>query len=338
MNAMTRTYRGREEKVVFYAISLSLVLHIAFFIMFVILPELTAPRYVPPKSIDIVIIPGGGGSPGSAPTVTDNAPTTVSAVGDTPAPAEKHPVNAKPEKPVEAVYIPLPPQEIIEPSQYTAVKPEETNKPKPEEQPSVEVVNTVPDNVKTIAPSSSKPSDATKKVDQALAQMNQATQRSASAVQETQGSRESADQAIAQLREKLAAQNTGSGGTGTGTGDGSGSGTGTGPGTAAGVAGPLARYLAAIQVLIGTNWTFSDNLYNGPANATVILEATILATGEITNVKFVQKSGNTYLDESAYKALIKSNSTNKLPPFKLYELNLPQHNQKFRFTPKGLAR
>jgi colicin import membrane protein len=60
------------------------------------------------------------------------------------------------------------------------------------------------------------------------------------------------------------------------------------------------------------------------------LKIKILANGEIKEIRFEKRSGNRYLDESAYKALMKTNPLPPLPKgFKLYEVGLI-------FTPKGL--
>ena len=56
----------------------------------------------------------------------------------------------------------------------------------------------------------------------------------------------------------------------------------------------------------------------------------IMANGEIKDVWFEKRSGNQYLDESAYKAIVKSNPLPPLPKgYQFYQVGLI-------FTPTGL--
>jgi colicin import membrane protein len=142
--------------------------------------------------------------------------------------------------------------------------------------------------------------------------------------------------AIDQLKRKVAATESQTGG---GAGGTSGQ-AGTGPvGPAGGSGGLGARvqesiliYQAEIQYQIQKNWAFSQQLAGDNTQMEAILAIKVLRNGEIEDIWFDKKSGNTYLDESAYKAVVKSNPLPPLPndymhPF--YEIGL-------RFGPKGL--
>jgi len=113
-------------------------------------------------------------------------------------------------------------------------------------------------------------------------------------------------------------------------------GTGVGPGApgGVGVTGRLTPekllYQQEISYHILKNWVFSEELAGKHADLEAILKIKILANGEIKEIRFEKRSGNRYLDESAYKALMKTNPLPPLPKgFKLYEVGLI-------FTPKGL--
>jgi colicin import membrane protein len=91
-------------------------------------------------------------------------------------------------------------------------------------------------------------------------------------------------------------------------------------------------YQAEIQYQIQKNWAFSQQLAGDNTQQEAILAIKVLRNGEIEDIWFDKKSGNTYLDDSAYKAIVKSNPLPALPndymqPF--YEIGL-------RFGPKGL--
>lgn len=333
--------REKEQKLVFYAITLSLVLHIAFFTLFVILPEISGKRQLYSEPIMIKLAGGGGPGPGPATTAVDTTPTVV-----TPPPSnEKAPANTKPETAVESVYIPPPVETTAAPTQYSTAKPEDAD------QPPVEPVDNA-DNVKTFSSQTVKPSNATQKVEQIQRDLQrtqqntqQATQRSETAVQESTTGNESVSSAIQQLRDKQAAQQASGGGTGTGSGagtgggtgggHGTGTGTGVGPGDGTGLTGPLAVYLGIIVPIIEKNWSFSPAMYKGTPNMEVVIEVDILPSGEISNMRYVKKSGDVYLDESAFKALAKSSP---LPAYKASEMRREKITMQFRFTPKGLKR
>jgi colicin import membrane protein len=91
-------------------------------------------------------------------------------------------------------------------------------------------------------------------------------------------------------------------------------------------------YQAEIQYQIQKNWAFSQQLAGDNTQLEAILAIKILRNGEIEDIWFDKKSGNTYLDESAYKAIVKSNPLPALPKDYMqsfYEIGL-------RFGPKGL--
>ncbi len=91
-------------------------------------------------------------------------------------------------------------------------------------------------------------------------------------------------------------------------------------------------YKIEIAYQIQKNWAFSTQLSGDQKDLEVRLLIKIMSQGEIREIDFETKSGNTYFDESAYKAVQKSNPLPPLPrgfrrPFFVVGL---------RFTPSGL--
>jgi colicin import membrane protein len=91
-------------------------------------------------------------------------------------------------------------------------------------------------------------------------------------------------------------------------------------------------YKIEIAFQIQKNWAFSTQLAGDQKDLEARLLIKIMSQGEIREIDFETKSGNTYFDESAYKAVQKSNPLPPLPkgyrrPFFIVGL---------RFTPSGL--
>jgi len=73
-------------------------------------------------------------------------------------------------------------------------------------------------------------------------------------------------------------------------------------------------YRVEIAYQIQKNWAFSESLAGGRTDLVVELAFTVMPGGEINDIWFDTRSGNRYLDESAYKAVMKSNPVNPHPP------------------------
>lgn len=92
-------------------------------------------------------------------------------------------------------------------------------------------------------------------------------------------------------------------------------GTGEGTGTAGGpqTIEAIRIYQAEIQYQIQKNWAFSQQLAGDSSTLEAVLAIKIMRDGEIDEIWFDKKSGNSYLDESAHKAIVKSNPLPALP-------------------------
>ncbi len=91
-------------------------------------------------------------------------------------------------------------------------------------------------------------------------------------------------------------------------------------------------YRVEIAYQIQKNWAFSEQLAGGRKDFMASLVFKVMPTGEIRDIFFTDRSGNRHLDESAYKAIQKSNPVTPHPegvikPF--VEVGL-------RFTPEGV--
>ena len=81
---------------------------------------------------------------------------------------------------------------------------------------------------------------------------------------------------------------------------------------------------------IKKNWVFSEQLAGKRTDLEVRLLIKILENGTIQDIWFEKRSGNGYLDESAYKAITKANPLPPLPK------GIQLYNVLLGFTPSGL--
>ena len=92
-------------------------------------------------------------------------------------------------------------------------------------------------------------------------------------------------------------------------------------------------YQAEVAVAIKNNWVFSERLAGGKAQGLESrLVIKIMPDGSITDVWYAKRSGNSYLDQSAYKTVMKSDPLPPLPD------GYPYYHLMLGFTPSGLRR
>lgn len=91
-------------------------------------------------------------------------------------------------------------------------------------------------------------------------------------------------------------------------------------------------YKAEVAYEIQKHWAFSEQLAGDTPGLEAVLVIKILPNGTISDIWFEKRSGNRYLDESAYKAVQKSNPLPRLPEGYLR----PFYNLGLVFTPSGL--
>lgn len=90
-------------------------------------------------------------------------------------------------------------------------------------------------------------------------------------------------------------------------------------------------YIAQLRYQIEKNWSYPESLAgSSQTKIQAIVNVRVMPSGEIQEVWFERRSGNKFLDESAHKAVMKSNPLP--PPPKGYK----EYVFGFIFTPKGL--
>ncbi len=91
-------------------------------------------------------------------------------------------------------------------------------------------------------------------------------------------------------------------------------------------------YRIEVAFQVNKNWAFVEQLAGGRTDLEVELAFKIMPSGEIRDIWFDKRSGNRYLDESAKKAVLKSNPVRPHPP----GVTRPSVIVGLRFTPKGV--
>ncbi len=91
-------------------------------------------------------------------------------------------------------------------------------------------------------------------------------------------------------------------------------------------------YQAEIAYQIQKNWAFSEQMAGMHDELEAVLAITILPNGGIKDIWFDQRSGNRHLDESAYRAIKKSDP---LPPLPV-GLFKSEYTVGLKFGPKGI--
>jgi len=91
-------------------------------------------------------------------------------------------------------------------------------------------------------------------------------------------------------------------------------------------------YQHDIALQIENNWVFLEQLAGGRTDLVAELAFTVMPSGEISDIWFDKRSGNKYLDDSAKKAIMKSNPVRPHPS----GIRKPYMTMGLRFTPKGV--
>ncbi|MGD9133301.1 MAG: energy transducer TonB, partial [Desulfobacterales bacterium] len=218
------------------------------------------------------------------------------------------------------------------PAEKKPVKKPAVKVPEPKAVPVVkkppEAVSLAPKKIKPKKSLKKKTFDRSKIIDSAIDRIEKKVEKT-----ET----DSVASAIEELKRRVAANESqsqagrvagGSGKAGAGVaGPAGGSGTG-----GARVQESILIYQAEIQYQIQKNWAFSQQLAGDNTELEAVLAIKVLRNGEIEDIWFDKKSGNAYLDDSAYKALVKSNPLPPLPN----DYMRPFYKVGLRFGPKGL--
>ncbi len=313
----------------------SALLHVLLFAVFVFMPGFGRHQYQMPQSISVslVSLPGPPelsglkGSPGDKeagdmesepepPPVTEEAEAPPEPEEPEPAP-EPEPVPEPEPEPA-----PVPIQPVIEPKETVVIPDAPEKKEKPEIRPEKSDAQKLPPEqivrTKKKNPQTQKPRDLAKEVTPpSKKSQNEDTSRSDSI-------KDAVDRIRASVGRK-AAQKGGGRGSGDGGNTDSPGRPGGGPGGEIG-----SIYGQQLAYHIQQNWAFSPSLAGGRRDLLSILRIRILSDGHIAEIDFERRSGNNYLDESAYRAVMKSDP---LPP---PPGGASEYTVGLRFTPDGL--
>ena len=91
-------------------------------------------------------------------------------------------------------------------------------------------------------------------------------------------------------------------------------------------------YRVEIAYQIQKHWAFPEQLASGRSDLQTLLVFKVMPNGEIRDLFFTDRSGNTHFDESAYRAVMKSNPVDPHPA----GIIRPYVQMGLRFTPEGV--
>ncbi len=283
------------NRTLFFYIGISLLLHIVLMAVFVVMPALTpSKRYIPSAvNVTLVSLPSLGNGAAKAPA---------------------------PEKPVVESTVPEKPPVKMEP----VAKPVPVNPPASPPKPAPEV-STAP----TPKPERKKKESLKHKTFKPSKVIKDAVSKMEKEVAETRPSK--LEEALSRLKQQVEkegrSRNTDIGQTGSVIGSPRGRGLSSGQ-----FRSQVQVYQAEIAYQVQKNWVFSELMSGGRTDLEAVIGFTIRPNGDISDIWFDQRSGNTYLDESAYRAIVKSNPLPPLPA----GLFAGDYTLGIRFGPKGI--
>jgi len=262
---------GRTDRAWIGMTALSILCHFLFFCGVVFLPQLRPATHYVPSAVEVDLVSLPEGKPRAQPPSDQVAVSPQ--IDDMPPSAE--PVSEKPPKGPE----PAKPQE--KPAQVPAAKPKETDAK----------VSLSPKPLQVKRSLKKKTYNASRVITRAIARIEKEAPRSRP---------QPVLQAIDRLEKKV------EGGEGVAM---------TGGAVAkAGMSKKSLKlldiYNAEIWYRIQKSWAFSEEMAQGQTNLEAVIIAKIMRDGEIRDLWFEKRSGNSYFDGSALKAVKKS----KLPP------------------------
>ena len=91
-------------------------------------------------------------------------------------------------------------------------------------------------------------------------------------------------------------------------------------------------YKIEVAFQVERHWAFSEQLAGNGGTLQASLVFKVLPSGEVSDIRFTERSGNSYLDESAYKAIIKASPVSPHPE----GVRALYVTVALRFTPQGI--
>ena len=91
-------------------------------------------------------------------------------------------------------------------------------------------------------------------------------------------------------------------------------------------------YRVEVAYQVQQNWAFPEQLADGRSDLQTLLVFKVMPNGEIKDLFFTDRSGNSHFDESAFRAVMKSNPVDPHPR----SVSEPYVQMGLRFTPEGI--
>jgi colicin import membrane protein len=297
---------GIESRTMALSFGISLVIHLVFIGSMVYMPDLSPRPRLEQRSIHVSLVSLPGPPKAAAGPEISPAPAPVAK------PAAVPKKKAKPAPKAAAIETPPP-----EPAPVL---------PKP-----VKSVSLAPKQHKPKVKRSlkKKTQNRQKMIDQALSGVQKDVEKSQA---------DSLRQAFDRLKKKVAQSEANGSQTGpaaavkpgaSGTGAPGAAGSGPGGGRALEIA-DLYKIEVAFQV--ERHWAFSQQAAGSDRMLQTKVVFKVLPNGELTDIEFTKHSGNSYLDDSVYRAIVKASPVSPHPD----GINLPYVTVAVRFTPEGL--
>jgi colicin import membrane protein len=286
---------GNDSRTMLLYFGISLFIHLSFIGYIIFLPESAPRRRLSPGSINVSLV-SLPGPPAPAPAAKPEVKAAV-----TPKPEVKQTAKA----PVMKAPPPQPPAVAAGPQKTVSLAP-------------------VKRKWKAKKSLKKKTLDRRKLIDRAVSGVQKKVEKSQS---------DSVNQAIEALKKKVAQTEATPSPTDqrirAATGAGMAGGMGSGGQRALEL---IDIYKIEVAFQVERQWAFSEQLAGDGQALQARLVFRVLPSGEVTDIRFTERSGNSYLDESAYKAVVKASPVSPHPQG-IRELYV---TVALRFTPQGI--
>ena len=327
---------GTSTATIGWYVAASFVIHVLFFVIVTYLPDLAPKREFVPSVIMVNMVTmsptGSIGKPGHS------GPEKPAPKSEKPAAPDPRPEKPEVQEPKAEPPAPKPAKpEVQEPKPEKVSVPEpQTRPPKPEPEKSADVISLSNEKPKIKTSLKKETFKSNQAIKNALNRIEKQVEETkpvdplASALDRIKNKVDKAEAETARSPSREPASGKASGGAVGGSGGGTGGTGGTG---AFGIQ-PIDFYRSLVPNHIENNWVFNEQLVGGRTDLVSVIVIKIMHNGEITDIWFEKKSGNSYFDDSVYKAVKKSNPLPPLPK----EYTQPYYELGLIFTPKGLKR
>ena len=324
---------GNETPLMFQSVAVSILCHLVFFTALILIPSRTPDRKFLPSVINVrmVTLPPLGTAAGTTsppPFTRDRVPVIKKS---------KARKTADPEQHLKEVIIPPKPDVAVAIQDKPEVQPE-----KPKEIPDAKIapkpdapVENKPAPEVSVAPKTKLKTSLKKKTFSSAKAVKHAI---ATIEEKSENTRpKQVEEAINRLKRSVGEtepprslkNKTGAGASGKENGAPGGSITGNAKALEL-----IDIYRTEISYHINKKWAFNPQLADGRSDLMAVLVIKIMPDGEIREIWFEKKSGNAHFDDSAFRAVKKSNPLPQLPKGYLR----PFYNLGLIFTPSGLKR